>query len=181
MKNLTEKIMIKKFLKLIIPPLVLNFLIFLKKKLKQDNYTKQPKNQSLNVYYEKKMAKLLETWGERNVWIEIQHLLLNKKGKILDIACGTGKVIEILSQLNIKEVYGCDISEFLIEKAIKRGISKDRIICAYVFLPLPLWFGVFISNKKLRYLASIFVWGSFWMVGLIAYYGMNCGIDWLQK
>ena len=59
--------------------------------------------------------------------------------------------------------------------------SLLRIICAYVFLPLPLWFGVFISNKKLGYLVSIFVWGSFWMVGLIAYYGMNCGIDWLQK
>ena len=136
MKNLTEKITIKKFLKLIIPPLVLNFLIFLKKKLKQDNYIKQSKNQSLNVYYEKKMAELLETWGERNAWIEIQHLFLNKKGKILDIACGTGKVIEILSQLNIKEVYGCDISGFLIEKAIKRGISKDKLkICDAAKMP----------------------------------------------
>jgi hypothetical protein len=56
-----------------------------------------------------------------------------------------------------------------------------RIICAYVFLPLPLWLGVFFSNKKLKYFIVIFAWGSFWMVGLVAYYGMNCGIDWSQN
>ena len=56
-----------------------------------------------------------------------------------------------------------------------------RIICGYVFTVLPLWLGVFISDKKLLYFGAIFIWGSFWMVGLIAFYGMNCGIDWLQK
>ena len=55
-----------------------------------------------------------------------------------------------------------------------------RIICGYVFLPLPLWLGLF-SNKKSSYIWGILIWGSFWMVGLVAYYGMNCGIDWLQK
>ena len=56
-----------------------------------------------------------------------------------------------------------------------------RIICGYVFTVLPLWLGVFISNKKLLYFGAIFIWGSFWIVGLVAYYGMNCGIDWSQK
>ena len=56
-----------------------------------------------------------------------------------------------------------------------------RIICLYVFLPLPLWLGVFFSYKKLKYFIVIFVWGSFWMVGMVAYYSMNCGIDWSQN
>ena len=56
-----------------------------------------------------------------------------------------------------------------------------RIICVYVFTVLPLWSGVFFSNKKLLYFIVIFVWGSFWMVGMVAYYGMNCGIDWSQN
>ena len=59
------------------------------------------------------MAKILDTWGERNTWIEIQHLLYGKKNKILDIACGTGKVIEILKKNNNSDIYGCDISDFL--------------------------------------------------------------------
>ena len=58
--------------------------------------------------------------------------------------------------------------------------SLLRIISGYVFLPLPLWLGVFFSNKRGFYFGSIFVWGSLWMVGLVAYYGMNCGIDWLK-
>jgi len=121
--------MIRKFIKLILPPLLLNFLKFLRKKLKKKRFfTTTSKKQSLDVYYDKEMAEILEIWGEKSVWIEIQHLLLNKKGKILDIACGTGKVTEILSnKLNMKEIYGCDVSEFLIEKAIKRGIAKDKL------------------------------------------------------
>ena len=78
----------------------------------------ESKKQLLDVYYKKEMGEILEVWGEKSVWIEIQHFLLNKEGKILDIACGTGKVAEILSnKLNMKEVYGCDVSKFLIEKS----------------------------------------------------------------
>jgi hypothetical protein len=55
-----------------------------------------------------------------------------------------------------------------------------RLIFGYVFMVLPLWLGLF-SNKKSYYIGGILIWGSFWMVGLVANYGMNCGIDWLQK
>ena len=74
-----------------------------------------------------KMASILEKWGERNAWIEIQHLLYDKKGKILDVACGTGKVIEILNKISIKDVYGCDISDYLIQKAVERGIPIEKL------------------------------------------------------
>ena len=82
------------------------------------------------------MAKILDIWGERNAWIEIQHLLFGKKAKILDIACGTGKVIEILKVNNDYDIYGCDISDFLIEKAIKKGIDKNKLlVCDATNLP----------------------------------------------
>jgi len=127
---------IKNFLKLFIPPIILSFFRFFKKKINKNIYLSPRSKQSLDVYYEEKMAHTLETWAERNAWIEIQHLLLNKNGKILDIACGSGKVIEILSKINIKDVYGCDISDFLIEKAIERGISKNKLkVCDAINLP----------------------------------------------
>jgi len=121
--------MIKKIIKLILPPLLLNFLKYLRKKLKKKKFLSRESNkQSLDIYFDKEMAEILELWGAKSVWIEIQHFLLGKKGKILDIACGTGKVTEILyKKLNMKEVYGCDVSEFLIEKATKRGIGKDKL------------------------------------------------------
>lgn len=34
------------------------------------------------------MAKILDNWGERNAWIEIQHIFnYEKNSKILDIDC----------------------------------------------------------------------------------------------
>ena len=121
--------MFKKIVKLILPPIIFNFLKFLRKKIKKKKFfMTTSKKQKLDVYYEKEMAEILEVWGAKSVWIEIQHFLLNKKGKILDIACGTGKVTEILSnKLNMNEVYGCDVSDFLIEKAAKRVIPKDKL------------------------------------------------------
>ena len=128
--------MIKKFIFLFLPPIILNFLKVLKKKLKKKNYLKKPEVQELGLYFDPEMAKVLDTWGERNTWIEIQHLLYDKKCKILDIACGTGKVIEILSKQNLSDIYGCDISDFLIEKAKSRGIDKDKLkVCDATALP----------------------------------------------
>lgn len=85
------------------------------------------KEQDLNVYWDPKMAEILETWGEDHVWNEIQMFLANSHGKVLDIACGTGVTINIVSKNNNIEVYGCDISDFLIEKAINRGIEKKLL------------------------------------------------------
>tara|TARA_B100000029_G_C17289503_1_gene856472 strand:- start:419 stop:712 length:294 start_codon:yes stop_codon:yes gene_type:complete len=53
-----------------------------------------------------------------------------------------------------------------------------RLLNGFVFMLLPNWLGLFISNKKIIYIVSIVIWGSFWTVGFVAYYGMNCGIDW---
>jgi ubiquinone/menaquinone biosynthesis C-methylase UbiE len=81
------------------------------------------------------MAKILDTWGERNAWIEVQHIFNDKKRKILDIACGTGKVIEILGKKYDLDIYGCDISTFLIDKAKKNISEKKLMVCDPTDLP----------------------------------------------
>lgn len=121
-----------------LPPFIIDFLRHLKKKIKPNKLIAEPTSQFLDLYNDPEMAKILDAWGERNAWIEIQHIFYNKSdAKILDIACGTGKVIEILNN-NIKanNVYGCDISEFLINKALERGISEKKLkICDATALP----------------------------------------------
>jgi ubiquinone/menaquinone biosynthesis C-methylase UbiE len=95
-----------------------------------DNMTAQnssPLVQDLDMYWDPEMGKILETWGQNHVWNEIQMLLSNCHGKVLDIACGTGITIKIMSEYENIKIYGCDISDFLINKALEKGIDKDRL------------------------------------------------------
>jgi ubiquinone/menaquinone biosynthesis C-methylase UbiE len=73
------------------------------------------------------MADVLETWGEGNVWDEIQLLLINCQGRVLDIACGTGKTMAVLAFMRQLEISGFDISDMLIGKAVARGLSPKRL------------------------------------------------------
>lgn len=86
-----------------------------------------PDSQDLDVYWDDEMAELLETWGDGNVWNEIQYLLYDKRGRVLDIACGTGKTMSVLSRYPGLELHGFDISDMLINKALERGIARDRV------------------------------------------------------
>ncbi|MBN3946515.1 MAG: class I SAM-dependent methyltransferase [Nostoc sp. NMS7] len=119
------------------PPILWNFLAYLKASRASFN---SPKNslllsptslntdhQDLDMYWNTEMANILETWGEGNVWSEIQFLMATCEGRVLDIACGTGKTIEIISKFPNIEVYGIDISDFVISKAIERGISSNHL------------------------------------------------------
>jgi len=85
-------------------------------------------SQNLSPYWNPEFAASLEVWGEGSVWTEIQLLIAGCSGKVLDIACGTGKVIEILQIFPKIDAFGCDISDFLIQKAIQRGISEKRLL-----------------------------------------------------
>ena len=87
-----------------------------------------PINQDLDLYWDPAFANVLDHWGVGNAWSEIPLIMANCRGKVLDIACGTGRVIEILSMFNHLEVYGCDISDLLIPKARERGISSDKLV-----------------------------------------------------
>lgn len=88
----------------------------------------QPGEQDLSVYWEDEMVEVLETWGEGNVWNEIQLLLCDKKGKVLDVACGSGKTMSIVGRFPGLDLTGCDISDRLIAKAVERGIPKERLV-----------------------------------------------------
>lgn len=83
--------------------------------------------QTLDMYFTEEFANILETWAEDNAWQEIQLLLTNCKGKVLDIACGTGIAMNKLSKYNKLDLFGFDISDLLIQKAIGRGINKEKL------------------------------------------------------
>mgnify|MGYP001443865740 CR=1 FL=1 len=128
----------KTLIKKLLPPLITDILRIFKRQIKKNIIQINPSKQELDVYYSKEMSDILDTWGSRNTWIEIQHILQDKReSKILDIACGTGIVMQILkNNLSINNIYGCDISDFLIEKAEKKGIKKEKLkICDATKLP----------------------------------------------
>ena len=125
---------IKQILVLLCPPILIKGFYKLKKSTKTiislNNIPIVKSNsdkQDLDLYWNPKMAELLETWGEDHAWNEIQMLLVTSKGKVLDIACGTGVTINIVAKNKNLEVHGCDISDFLIEKALNRGIARELL------------------------------------------------------
>ena len=130
----------RKFLKRICPPILWDVVSRSKNKLVSNKahslneektmtvLLEEPKEQDLGLYWTPEMAKILDEWGNDNVWNEIQLLLANCKGKVLDIACGTGKTIEILGKFNDLQVYGCDISDMLIKKGVERGIDESKLV-----------------------------------------------------
>jgi len=124
----------KSIVKQFCPPILWNSLSSLKTSLKtsSNSYLSSPTilhpdRQDLDIYWDDNMAKLLDTWGEGNVWNEIQFLMANCEGRVLDIACGTGKTMEIISKFPNIEVHGIDISDLLISKAIERGITNSHL------------------------------------------------------
>lgn len=86
-----------------------------------------PSTQNIGVYFDAHMAPQLEEWREGTAWNEVRFLLAALRGKVLDIACGTGKLIKMNSAFHNLEMYGNDISQFLIEKPIERGLPKGRL------------------------------------------------------
>ncbi len=127
----------KKIFHAVLPPFIWSTLSAIKKKKfngKTDSNQKPKKNiitnpneQDLDLYWDPEYAKVLEEWGKENTWNEIQLILASCKGKTLDIACGTGITIKLLEKYPQLELYGFDISDLLIEKAIEKNIPKERL------------------------------------------------------
>ena len=121
----------KNILKKICPPIIYDLAKSLKHTLISPQSKKIlhhfPDKQALDIYWDNDMANLLETWGEGTVWNEIQLLLTGCHGKVLDIACGTGKTMQILAGFTNIDLYGCDISDLLLDKALNRGIKQKKI------------------------------------------------------
>lgn len=84
-------------------------------------------SQAIDIYFDPKFADLLETWAVDSAWREIAFLLAKREGKVLDLACGTGRAQDFLANFPRLEYYGCDISAPLIERAKARGIRSERL------------------------------------------------------
>jgi ubiquinone/menaquinone biosynthesis C-methylase UbiE len=93
----------------------------------KDHRSNKGGEQALDIYMDEKFAKFLDEWGVGTVWNEIQILLANRQGKVLDLACGTGRTHDFLKHNKALDYYGCDISPLLIEKAVSRGIEASRL------------------------------------------------------
>ena len=113
------------------PPLLKRQLWKLKLKWMQSRFYSVPSTQvdkqDLDVYWKPSMAAVLEQWGKGNAWDEIEYLLVNCQGRVLDIACGPGGTMLALAKYPDLEIYGIDISDLLINQAIKRGIYATHL------------------------------------------------------
>ena len=119
----------KKLLKAISPPFIYDFFSKISKKFKRNTffYTNKVQKQDLNIYWTKNMSDQLEGWGKDHTWNKIGCLLINCKGKVLDIVCGTCVNIMALSRFDFLDIYGFDISDHLIQIAKKKGILPDHL------------------------------------------------------
>ena len=75
-------------------------------RLKKTKIINKPDAQELDVYWEDNFKISLESWGEDNVWIEIELLLCTAKGKIVDICCGIGSTMKRLQKYSDIDLYG---------------------------------------------------------------------------
>lgn len=120
--------MVKKVIKELCPPILLRGA----RKLRDEGRTivhprRSAEKQDLDMYWDEKFADKLDNWGEETAWNELQLLMMNCSGKVLDMACGTGRCIEILGKYPRLDIYGCDISDLLLARAEKRGIPKSKL------------------------------------------------------
>ena len=99
------------------PPILKRQLWRLKLRWMQSRFyavsSSQVQEQDLDVYWDQSMANALEQWGKGSVWDEIQYLLINCHGKVLDVACGPGGTMLVLAKYPELELYGIDISDLL--------------------------------------------------------------------
>lgn len=96
-------------------------------RLKKSKVKSNPQVQQLEVYYEESFADELAFWGEGTVWKEIELLLSTKEGKVVDMCCGVGGTITKLKKYESLDLYGFDISDFLIQGAINTGIDEGKL------------------------------------------------------
>jgi SAM-dependent methyltransferase len=125
----------KQLIKDLCPPLVWRKLQDIRRQAGPQKTTANGDNQDLDLYWTPEMAQILETWADGNAWLEVQFLMANCGGRVLDIACGTGKTMTLLDRTSLN-VKGCDISDLLIKKAVERGLPTGSLeVCDATQLP----------------------------------------------
>jgi 2-polyprenyl-3-methyl-5-hydroxy-6-metoxy-1,4-benzoquinol methylase len=90
------------------------------------------KQKEAATYYEKYYPKLMKLWESAQYYDPRSELLIKlgtgrwKNKKILDVGCGTGKVLKDAKIIENNRVYGIDISRPFLEKARRKGIITMR-------------------------------------------------------
>lgn len=68
--------------------------------------------------------KRLENWDNLKDVTDLKEYV--KKGRILEVGCGSGKIIEELNNLMDSEFTGIDINEYLIKKAKEKDLARSE-------------------------------------------------------
>jgi ubiquinone/menaquinone biosynthesis C-methylase UbiE len=125
----------KQLIKDLCPPFVWRKLQDIRRQAGPQKTTANGDSQDLDLYWTPEMAQILETWADGNAWLEVQFLMANCEGRVLDIACGTGKTMTLLDRARL-DIKGCDISDLLIKKAVERGLPPESLeVCDATQLP----------------------------------------------
>jgi SAM-dependent methyltransferase len=104
--------------------------ILIKIKIKQrlkKNKNKNPQKQDLEVYWSEDFRSELNNWGKNDVWPEIKCFTHFLKGDILDMCCGTGSTINYLYPNKNLNLFGFDISDYLIEGSKMFDINHKNL------------------------------------------------------
>jgi ubiquinone/menaquinone biosynthesis C-methylase UbiE len=121
------------FFKKIIPPILIDVYrdIYIKNLIRKNKKFVSQDEQDTKIYDTDLTAEKLSEWGKGSTWNEIQMFFISKKGNILDVACGTGQNMSDVQKLSPDaNIYGCDISQNLIDICIKSGIDNKKLICS---------------------------------------------------
>ena len=125
----------KQIIRDLCPPLLWRTLQGIRRQARPQQVKTSGDSQDLDLYWTPEMAQVLETWADGNAWLEVQFLMANCEGKVLDIACGTGKTMTLLDRTRL-DIKGCDISDLLIKKAVERGLPVESLeVCDATRLP----------------------------------------------
>jgi ubiquinone/menaquinone biosynthesis C-methylase UbiE len=123
----------RNFFKKILPPIIVDLYreIYIKNLIKKNREKVKDNEQDIDIYETDLTAEKLNEWGKDTTWNEIQMFFISKKGNILDVACGTGiNMLDVQKLSPDASVYGCDISQNLINICLKSGIDKNKLICS---------------------------------------------------
>ncbi|MCB0338389.1 MAG: class I SAM-dependent methyltransferase [Bdellovibrionales bacterium] len=117
----------KNFLRGICPPFLWQAARHLRSSIGSSSQVASLKSPGEDMRWHSELTELLERWGEGNAWDEVRMLFMQRSGTALDIGCGTGRVMEILSENSRLHITGCDVTEEYLNEAKARGISADRL------------------------------------------------------
>jgi ubiquinone/menaquinone biosynthesis C-methylase UbiE len=123
----------RSFFKKIIPPFLIDLYrdIYIKNLIAKNKKLVVHDKQDIKIYDTDLTAEKLSEWGKGSTWNEIQMFFVSKKGNILDLACGTGINMRDIKKLSPEaNIYGCDISQNLIDICLESGIERNKLICS---------------------------------------------------